>query len=76
MPAARGGRQARKQVFFFAKKNQKTFDFNQFSLLQAARQEAKVFASFFKKKHFLAACGPVTPPAVWSIYGRPRLHRG
>jgi hypothetical protein len=46
-----GRRKARKQ-FFFAKKNQKTFDNKALAVPQHAPPIAKVFASFFKKKAF------------------------
>ena len=39
--------------FFFEKKNQKTFENLGAPWIQRARQLAKVFASFFKKKFFL-----------------------
>jgi hypothetical protein len=42
-----------KKEFFFEKKKQKTFDYKAYALPQRARQLAKVFASFFKKKPFL-----------------------
>jgi hypothetical protein len=42
----------RKQ-FFFEKKNQKTFYCKRLALPQRAHKDAKVFASFFKKKRFL-----------------------
>jgi hypothetical protein len=41
------------QRFFFEKENQKTFAHKELALLQHARQRAKVFASFFKRKRFL-----------------------
>jgi hypothetical protein len=49
----------RKQ-FFFEKKNQKTFAIKASRLPQSAYSGAKVFASFFKKKRFLAADGSVS----------------
>jgi hypothetical protein len=53
--AGNGGRTA----VFFEKKEPKTFDRERFPPVQAARQIAKVFASFFKKKRFPA------PDAGW-----------
>jgi hypothetical protein len=44
-----------KKMFFFEKKNQKTFAFKAYAVPQCVRQRAKVFASFFKKKPFLPA---------------------
>jgi hypothetical protein len=41
--------------FFFEKKNQKTFVIKALRLPQHANQFTKVFASFFKKKRFLAS---------------------
>jgi hypothetical protein len=55
-------RQEGKQ-FFFEKKNQKTFDYTRLALRHRAHQYAKVFASFFKKKRFLASGGAVSRPA-------------
>ncbi len=54
--SAHGGPAEDKQ-FFFEKKNrpQKTFSYNRCALPQRAPQQAKVFASFFKKKRFLAS---------------------
>jgi hypothetical protein len=40
--------------FFFEKKNQKTFAYMALALLQRLHHKAKGFASFFKKKSFLA----------------------
>jgi hypothetical protein len=44
----------RKQ-FFFEKNNQKTFYYKRLALPQRAHKDAKVFASFFKKKRFSAS---------------------
>jgi hypothetical protein len=52
----------RRKQFFFEKKNQKTFDFMKLVVPRRARQVIKVFASFFKKKRFLAAAGGRTSP--------------
>jgi ribulose kinase len=51
-----------KEVFFFEKKNQKTFpasaDLRRSSCIAGARRQwQKVSASFFKRKRFLPACG-------------------
>jgi hypothetical protein len=49
--------------FFFEKKNQKTFAHEGFLLGQRMHQIVKVFASFFKKKRFLA--DPASGSHVW-----------
>ena len=51
---ARGGREGRQ--FFFEKKNQKTFSRKDVAPQQGVLHDAKVFASFFKKKRFPASC--------------------
>jgi hypothetical protein len=62
-------RKKRKQ-FFFEKKNQKTFDYQRLALPHRAHQYAKVFASFFKKKRFLASNGSVsTAPGMTKAPG-------
>jgi hypothetical protein len=56
--------EGRKQ-FFFEKKNQKTFYSKRLALPQRAHKDAKVFASFFKKKRFPASNGSVsTAPGI------------
>jgi hypothetical protein len=59
--AGRDGQESK--PFFFEKKNQKTFDYCRLGLPQRARHQAKVFASFFKKKRFLASDGLVATVA-------------
>jgi hypothetical protein len=48
---------AKAKQFFFEKKNQKTFGYKACALPQCARQWTNVFASFSKKKRFLASYG-------------------
>jgi hypothetical protein len=48
----RSRRRSEGKQFFFEKKNQKTFAYKACALPKRARQWAKVFASFFKKKCF------------------------
>jgi hypothetical protein len=52
---AASGLKAGKKAFFFAKKNQKTFAIEGVNVDAGVAPKAKVFASFFKKKRFLAA---------------------
>jgi hypothetical protein len=40
-------------MFFLERKNQRTFEMGDALIFWRARQLAKVFASFFKKKRFL-----------------------
>ncbi len=56
----RGAKGQERKQFFFEKKNQKTFDYYRLALQHRAHQYAKVFASFFKKKRFLALDGAVS----------------
>jgi hypothetical protein len=46
---------AGRKRFLFEKKNQKTFALKDLWLVHRVHQLAEVFASFFKKKHFLAS---------------------
>jgi hypothetical protein len=62
----RGAEGWERQQFFFEKKNQKTFDYIRLALPHGAHQTAKVFASFFKKKRFLASDGAAST-ASWNI---------
>jgi hypothetical protein len=49
----------------FEKKNQKTFYYKRLTLPQRVHKDAKVFASFFKKKRFSALDGSVsTAPGI------------
>jgi hypothetical protein len=52
---ALGGAGSISKQFFFEKKNQKTFVIMVLAERRRVRQVAKVFASFFKKKRFLAS---------------------
>jgi hypothetical protein len=52
------GQEEERKRFFFERKNQKTFSYQGFALSQRAREVAKVFASFFKKKRFLPTIIP------------------
>jgi hypothetical protein len=54
------GRVTEGKQFFFEKKNQKTFGILAFSLQQRMRKSPKFFASFLKKKRFLAFMQPDT----------------
>jgi hypothetical protein len=54
--------QGKGKQFFFEKKNQKTFDPWGARWVQRARQWTKVFASFSKKKRFLASSGSAATP--------------
>jgi hypothetical protein len=58
--------------FFFEKKNQKTFDTWGTRCIQRVPQVSKVFASFSKKKRFLASYGSISMAVgpAWAQTGR------
>jgi hypothetical protein len=65
---------AERKSFFFEKKNQKTFYHRRLALPQGAHKDAKVFASFFKKKRFSASDGSVStaPGIIFLVFFKKR----